>query len=111
MVLKVKGTVGKGLGSSAKWMPDYISWLYPGTLNVILEEKCPAIKWHTEIKTHWRKPIKLANCLINGIEATIILPPLANTKKRPNLLEVGATVKLRDELKLSTGDTVEIILV
>lgn len=107
MVLKVKGIVSKGLGQSNSWMPMYLPDLFPGTLNIQLETM-PSIAWHTKIDTHWNKPVKLANCLINGVAAIIIQPPLANTKKRPKLLEVGSTVKLRDELNLSTGDTVEI---
>lgn len=112
MVLKIKGVVGKGLGQSSQWMPKYLPDFFPGTLNVTLEESMPNIRWHTITETHWKdKPLKIADCLINDIEAKIIFPPLANVKKRPRLLEIGSTVKLRDLLKLVNGDVVEITFI
>jgi CTP-dependent riboflavin kinase len=110
-VYKIKGTVSKGLGQSSDWMPEYLPNLYPGTLNINLIESMPKISWHTYIDTHWNKPIKIADCLINNFPAKIILPPLANTKRRPKLVEIASEIKLRDKLNLKNNDLVEVTFI
>jgi len=110
MVLKVIGTVTDGFGESSEWMPKYLPHLFPGTLNVELTINVPSIVWEEEVATEWQKPAKVAKCLINDVEAFVIMPPLASPKKRPKLIEIGSTVKLRESLSLSNLDVVTLTL-
>ena len=102
------GKVVDGIGNSSKWMPLYLPNLFPGTLNIEMIDSLPEIHWHTLINTHWGKPIKISDCFINDIKVNIILPPLANQKKRPRLIELGYTKKIRNFLDLKNEDIVKI---
>ena len=86
-MFKIIGKITSGLNNSSNWMPDYVPWLYPGTLNVLLESRKPKIKWKNEILTKFKRPIKISNCTINDIPAFVILPPDAG--KNLFLLEIG----------------------
>lgn len=104
--MKIKGIVKSGSGESSQWMPTYIPWLFPGTVNLKLERKKPSTVWTKIIDTHYGKPCKTAPCKINGIDAFIVFPPLG--KENKGKLEVGATFKIRDRFNLKDGDSVEI---
>jgi CTP-dependent riboflavin kinase len=84
----------------------YLPWLYPGTLNIVLTSKKPTIEYFDKIDTHYGRPCKIANCKINGELAFIVLPPMANDRKR--YVEIGAEYNLRNRFTLVNGDTVEI---
>lgn len=105
--VKIKGTVMSGGGESSKWMPVYIPWLYPGTLNVQLDEKKPSIKYFQSVPTHYKEGTRsahIANCRINGVDAFIVFPPLAKNRKRR--IELGATFSIRERFDLKDGDQI-----
>jgi len=102
--VKIKGIVKKGSGESSQWMPTYIPQLFPGTLNLKLQEKKPVVAWVEVIDTHYGKPCKVAPCKINKHNAFIIWPPLAKDHKFK--IEVGATFKIREKFNLQDGDSV-----
>jgi CTP-dependent riboflavin kinase len=107
ITVKIKGTVMSGGGESSKWMPTYIPWLYPGTLNLQLEEKKPSITYFQSIPTHYKEGTRSAyvgNCRINGVDAFIIFPPLAKNRKRR--IELGATFNIRERFNLKDGDQI-----
>lgn len=106
MVQKIEGRVSKGLGGSSKWMPAHIPWLYPGTLNIILDEPRPKINWYNEIETSYNKPAKLAKCKINSVDAIIVKPPLTKLKNNTYLIEIAHQKNLRLLLGLCDNDTV-----
>ena len=109
--MMITGKIVSGVGESSEWMPKYISWLYPGTLNVYLELPIDHnFKWIKIIDTHYKKPAKIASCLINAEEAFIILPPLANKIKHPNLIEIGASFNIRKRFNLNNNDLVTLNL-
>lgn len=107
-MFKITGKITPGFNNSSNWMPIYIPWLYPGTLNVLLDCKKPKIKWKNEIPTKFKRPIKISNCLINNIPSFVISPPDAG--KNLFLLEIGHKENLRNKLNLNNNDIVEIIL-
>lgn len=111
--MTLSGVVVDGVGGSTKWMPDYLSELFPGTLNIKLDSPIVNIVWeehyyHKEVNRFFYK----RNCKINDTLAYLILPPLCTSKshltkmKNPSLIEVGHEKKLRDLLLLKTGDRV-----
>ena len=106
--VKIKGTVMSGGGESSKWMPRYIPWLHPGTLNVQLEEKKPKdIEYFDIIETHYKngtRPAKVGRCKINDVDAYIVFPPLAKERKRR--IELGATFSIREKFDLKDGDQI-----
>ena len=105
--MKIKGIVTSGGGESSKWMPEYIPWLYPGTLNVQLESDKPEVDYFISIQTHYKngtRCAKIANCKINDIDAYIIMPPLGRKNKR--FLELGATFKIREKFNLQDNDEI-----
>jgi CTP-dependent riboflavin kinase len=103
------GIVENGGKSSTKWMPQYIEWLYPGTLNIRLSEPMPEIKWFEEIETHFGQPCRIAKCKINNIDAFLINPPEVSIAYPQYLAEIGHELKLRDLLNIEDGQEVEII--
>jgi CTP-dependent riboflavin kinase len=103
------GTVEEGGKSSAKWMPQYIPWLFPGTLNVRMRQPIPEIFWSEEKNTHYGEPCRIARCKINNIDAFIINPPEVSIVPPQYLAEIAHKSKLRDMLSLKNGDTVSIV--
>ena len=104
--VKINGAVYAGFGQSSQWMPMYVPWLYPGTLNIGLVSKKPIIHYFTTIDTHFGRPCKIARCKINGVDAFIIFPPMA--KDNRGRIEIGSEFNLRDKFSLTNGDIVEI---
>lgn len=107
--MKIQGTVISGLGQSSQWMPKYIPWLYPGTLNIKLRQDKPKIQYYEIINTHYGKPVQIARCKINDDPAFIILPPLAPLQEIggiAHLVEIGANFNLRNHFNLRNGSTV-----
>ena len=103
------GKVVSGIGGSSKWMPEYIPWLFPGTLNIRLDQEYnDDFNWIYIIDTKYGSPVKIAECEINNLAAFIIKPPLAPPTKSSGLIEIGCQEKLRDKLNLKNGDTVQI---
>ncbi len=105
---KYLGTVSSGSGSSSQWMPKYIPWLRPGTLNVKIDLEIPEIAWEKEIETHYEEPCRIARCKINGIPAFLINPPEVGTDPPRYLAEIGSKFKLRDVLRLRDGSRIKI---
>ena len=105
---KYWGLVSSGSGDSSTWMPTYIPWLRPGTLNVKMEVQIPEIAWEKEIETHYEEPCRISRCKINGINAFLINPPKVGINPPRYLAEIGSDVKLRDVLKLNNGSRVSI---
>lgn len=101
------GTVINGAGSSATWFPDYLPQLYPGTLNLWMDEVPPPLEWHTEIETHFGPPVRLANVRVNGFQVYVVEAPLA--ERGTQSLEVASFIRLRDFLKLGNGDRVNVV--
>jgi len=104
--VKIKGIIKTGSGESSYWMPTYIPWLFPGTVNIKLYGKKPPIVWEQLIDTHYGKPCKISTCKINGVDAFIIFPPLG--KEHKGKIEIGAIFKIRDKFNLKDNDVVEI---
>lgn len=104
--MRIKGIIKSGSGESSQWMPTYIPWLFPGTVNLKLQGKKPPTVWTTIINTHYGKPCKISPCKINGFDAFIVFPPLG--KEHKGKLEVGATFKIRDRFNLKDGDSIEV---
>jgi CTP-dependent riboflavin kinase len=105
---KYWGTVSSGSGDSSNWMPKYIPWLRPGTLNVHMEAVIPEIAWEKEIETHYGKPCRISRCKINGVNAFLINPPEIDMDPSWSLAEVGSNFGLRDVLRLDNGSRVSI---
>ncbi len=131
-ILTLQGVVVPGLGEGAVYMsiPKYIEAFrdvlgfepYPGTLNVKLDEES------TEKRLLLRKSgkgLKIPGFTINGREYCSVVVykaaitgngvtvyggalDIEKTKHGPEILELIAPVKLRDELKLRDGDRVEV---
>jgi CTP-dependent riboflavin kinase len=101
------GKVIDGAGNSSNWMPDYLPRLYPGTLNLWMDEVPPLLEWHTTIETHFGPPVRLANVRVNGFQVYAVECPLA--ERNTQSLEVASFIRLRDFLKLETGDRVNVI--
>jgi CTP-dependent riboflavin kinase len=106
---KYLGKVEDGGKSSTKWMPQYIPWLFPGTLNIRLKELVPEILWLEERNTHYNDSCRIAKCKINKINAFLINPPEVSPTAPTYLAEIGHQDKLRDILNLKNGDFVSII--
>lgn len=104
--MKIKGIVNSGSGESSQWMPKYIPWLFPGTVNLRLQGKKPSITYTKIIDTHYGKPCKTAPCKVNGVDAFIVWPPLG--KENRGKVEIGATFKIREKFNLENGDLIEI---
>jgi CTP-dependent riboflavin kinase len=114
------GVVQDGLGESSDWMPECLPELYPGTLNVKLDEiinftKEPRVKWfkkfNFQYKENKKKNLKkttgyVANCQINGVDAFLVNPPRVLLNQEGPLAEIGANFGLRDRLEIKNGDRV-----
>jgi CTP-dependent riboflavin kinase len=103
---KYWGTVEPGGQSSSKWMPQYIDWLTPGTLNIRIGLPMPNINWHKEIDTHYNSPCRISDCIINGERAFLINPPEIGIDPPRYLAEIGHTENLREKLGLRNGSRV-----
>jgi CTP-dependent riboflavin kinase len=88
--------------------------LYPGSLNVVLDDP-----WHVGSHRIRLDPpeygvgLSMIPCTIEGLEAFILRTDKNDRGEGdhpPNILEVAATVRLRDALGVQDGDEVEIVL-
>lgn len=112
--IKLKGKIIPGSGFGTDWVGKTFPHLYPGTLNIQLENYKPEIQYHTRTtckNPRWKGETSLGNCLLNGYAVQIILPPEYKFVKRKNLLEIGHPQKLREVLNLNDGDEVEIVFI
>jgi len=103
-----EGTVVDGEGSSSDWMPEYFPELFPGTLNVMLDEHPGEITWDVSIETHFGHPALLTYGAVDLFPVTIIRPPLA--ERNTKMVELASPYKLRDHLNLATGARVMITI-
>jgi CTP-dependent riboflavin kinase len=103
---KYAGTVASGSNNSIEWMPEWLPWLRPGTLNVKMDAQIPKIAWEKEIETNFKRPCRVARCKINNVDAFLINPPLVGIDPPRYLAEVGSELGLRDLLSLQDGDRV-----
>ncbi len=130
-ILKLRGVVTRGLGEAAMYMsiPEYKEgfrrllgyYPYPGTLNIRLDTRSIALRKELEkyqgylIQGFYRDKrqygsVRVFKAIINGggkrVEGAILIIEI--TKHGPEILEVIAPMRLRDELNLKDGDTVEV---
>jgi CTP-dependent riboflavin kinase len=105
---KYFGTVVSGTQNSSKWMPKYLPWLRPGTVNVKMDAQIPEISWEQEIETHYEQPCRIARCKINNVDAFLINPPEVGIDPPRYLAEIGSKFGLRNMLKLRDGSRVVI---
>ena len=106
IIVKIIGSAKRGANCSTKWMPKYLPWLFPGTLNLLLRQNQPKINWHTYVETEFGNPVKVADCLINNEPAFIVFPPRAIY--HPRKIEIGAKFKIREKYNLADGDSIEV---
>jgi hypothetical protein len=121
-VVVLHGRVTAGIGGHAHWMTIHADLyeaktgvrLYPGTLNVVLDHS-----WHVGGRGVRLEPpeygvgLSIVPCTINGIDAFILRTDKndqAEGDHSPNIVEVAATVLLRDSLGLDDGHEVEIVV-
>ena len=116
--LILKGKIIDGTGNSNRWMPELLPNLYPGTLNILLENYRPDIEWHTDITVNTIKNnnetntvIRLGNCLINNFPVFIVKTPIFKYIKRKNWIEIAHTERLRELLNLKNNDEVTITFI
>ena len=105
---KYLGTVASGSKNSSRWMPKYLPWLRPGTVNVNMDAPIPELAWEQEIETHYEQPCRIARCKINNIDAVLINPPEVGIDPPRYLAEIGGKVRFRDIFKLHDGSRVKI---
>jgi len=87
---------------------------HSGTLNVKLTEGCPKLKNLLErAKAIEITPAKgfcrgrcFRACLMDKVECAIVIPEIADYPQ--DILEVIASINLREKLQLEDGDTVEV---
>lgn len=114
--------MASGTGDLARWMTQYAdvferatgSRLYPGSLNVILDED-----WTVEGSPLRLEPpeygvaMSIVPCVINGVAGFILRTDKNDAGEgdhAPNVIEVAARVHLRSELAVADGDEVEVVL-
>jgi CTP-dependent riboflavin kinase len=119
----VTGTVTSGIGDLGRWMVLYADAyeaetgvrLYPGSLNVLLraEYRLPAhppMRLRPEV-LGGRVGMNIVPCTIRGVAGFVLRTDQNEAgvgDHGRDIIEIGATVRLRDALDLSDGDTVSI---
>ena len=119
----LQGTVASGIGDLTQWMVKYADLyeectgvrLYPGSLNVILEEEyrlpsIPPLRLPPAV-LGGQVGMNIVPCTIMGLPAFVLRTDqneagTGNHDRR--VIEIGAAVRLRDEFNLSDGDIVTI---
>ena len=118
----LRGRVTSGVGSLSHWMVVFEDLyraktgadLYPGSLNLVLEEP-----WHVGSTgsrlepPEYPVPLRIVPCTAGGIDAFIIRTDKNDCDEgdhAPNIIEVGAAVRLRDALGVEDGDIVEVLI-
>ncbi len=88
--------------------------LYPGSLNVVLEEA-----WHVGDDPIRIEPpeclvaLSIVPCLIGGIDAFIVRTDkndCGDGDHPPTIIEVAAVLRLREALDVQDGDEVEVVV-
>lgn len=135
LVVSLRGTVVPGLGEGAMYMsiPKYVEAFrevlgfepFPGTLNIRLDEE--SVKKRLLVRNS-KKGILIPGFSLNGKEYCSVTVykavitangvtvfgaalDIEKTKHGDDVLELVSQVKLRDEMKLRDGDTVEVKIV
>jgi CTP-dependent riboflavin kinase len=116
------GRVASGIGGHAHWMTVHSDLyaakvgmeLFPGTLNVVLNEPwyAPAHCIRME-PPEYAVPLSIVPCRISGLAAFILRTDKNNAGQgdhAPTVIELAAPVRLRDALNLNDGDEVNITL-
>jgi CTP-dependent riboflavin kinase len=85
--------------------------LVPGTLNVALEQPwlVPPGIWARLEPPEYAVPLSIVPCQIEGIDAFVIRTDKNNSgvgDHPPTVVEIAATVRLRDALNLRDGDDI-----
>jgi riboflavin kinase, archaea type len=118
----LRGRVTAGIGGHAHWMALHADLyqaktgvrLFPGSLNVVLDHP-----WHVGRQRVRLEPpeygvgLSIVACTIQGVDAFILRTDKNDRGEGhhpPNILEVAATVRLREALGLEDGDEVEIVV-
>ncbi|MCZ7647178.1 MAG: CTP-dependent riboflavin kinase [Planctomycetota bacterium] len=117
----VRGSVATGVGDFARWIAKLEGHyraktgmtLYPGTLNVWLEEPydLPPQTIQLDKREYGGEvTVNIAPCRIFGRRAFILRPISRNPAEPapPKLLEIATDVHLRSTYGLKDGDTVEV---
>lgn len=117
----LRGRVTSGVGDLAKRMTEYAELyaattgavLYPGSLNVQLDEP-----WHVGDGAARVEPpecpvaFSIVPCTIGGFDAFIIRTDRNDRGEGdhpPTIIEIAATLRLRDALNVEDGDEVEVV--
>ncbi len=123
MVVVLHGRVVSGIGDLTRWMATYADLyeectgvrLYPGSLNVVLDEeyRLPGIVTMRlePADLGGRVGMNIIPCSIMGFPAFVLRTDQNETgigDHDRNVIEIGAAVRLRDELGLADGDLVTI---
>jgi CTP-dependent riboflavin kinase len=118
--VRLRGRVASGIGGHAKWMRVHADLyeaktgvqLYPGSLNIVLDRP-----WHVSDSQLRLEPpeygvgLNIIPCWIEAVEGFILRTDKNDSgdgDHPPNVLEIAATVRLRDVLGLCDGDEVEV---
>jgi CTP-dependent riboflavin kinase len=118
----LRGRVTSGVGDLTTRMVDYADLyrsktgvdLYPGSLNVVLEEA-----WHVGNNRIRIEPpecpvaLSIVPCLIGGIDAFIVRTDRNDRGEGdhlPTIIEVAAVLGLRSALGVEDGDEVEVVI-
>ncbi len=114
------GQVVTGTGGHARWMMEYADLyaartgarLFPGSLNIALDQP-----WHPPAggarlqPPEYRVGLSITPCRIGGVAAFILRTDKNDSgigDHPPTVIEVAASVCLREALCLHDGDTVEV---
>lgn len=106
MSVVYEGIICSGAGKSSKWMKDSFPNLFPGTVNIKLNNRKPNIHYIDNVDTRYGI-CYISKCLLNDIEVSIILPPRATLNDY--YIEVGYFESLREKMSLKNNDKVSVI--
>jgi riboflavin kinase len=121
---RLRGRVSSGRGDLAHWMVEYAELyrrvtgvhLFPGSLNVVLdvEYRLPSGALRLEPGDYGgRVAMNLVPCLIGDVPGFVLRTDQneAGTGHHDrNVVEIAASVNLRDTLGLVDGDQVEVVI-
>jgi len=115
------GRVATGSGDLKRWMTLYAEGyaaaagvpLYPGSLNIVLDEPWAFPEARVTLSAEAvGRLIHLAPCLVGSRRCFVLRTDMAERAggDEHRVLEIVSDVRLRDELGVHDGDTIEVIL-
>ncbi|MPZ74554.1 MAG: DUF120 domain-containing protein [Nitriliruptorales bacterium] len=118
----LRGRVARGIGDLARWMTQYSELferktgvrLYPGSLNVILDEPWTVDDAALRLEPpEYGVPMSIIPCEINGVRAFIVRTDKNDAglgDHPPSVVEIAAATHLRTILGVSDGDEVVVVI-